>query len=125
MYVYLYQDSFTNDLISGFIKDFLPGFKPQAEVFYHPQFSLETDFQSSSFLEMLEFILKNPGKSYCFYLKNPAFEPYQFGIINLCSDGSCSLGIAVPYNKEEYYINLLKRHYKQLMRPVKMPYETS
>lgn len=110
--IYVFQRLSDKSVIEDFVQVFLKGFTAAEDCYGFPQFSLEYEFVTNSFNEMVDFVLNRENGAYTFYFNNRKHADYNRGIINLCQDGSMSLGLGVKPELEEKYLVELKSYFK-------------
>ena len=107
--VYIVKRKSNKKNILDFINLYLPNFICTDDYYEYPKYENPTIFEKEVFTEMLDFVFREKGREYTFYLDNNSSLEYLQGIISLNSDGSAFLGLGVVPEYEEKYIEKLSK----------------
>ncbi len=109
--VFIFIETHKPKEVMKFKNEYLKGFESIDTYYECPKYSQTTLFESDSFDEMFEFVLKESGRPYTFYFENNLPEKIKQGIIQVNNNGSICLALSVESENEEYCIEQFKVNY--------------
>ena len=93
--VYVFIENANKSTIEEFLSKFLCDCTAADSEFEYPRYGAETLYETDSFEEMLNFVIKGNFKEYTFYLECLSWKMGKGGIIKTYEDNSVCLALSV------------------------------